>query len=406
MCFSSSRDGGQRGSLWRRWCGRRHGRAGLLKLIGACLATLAVGGVPVGVTSVASAAGLASAAPNPSSGFQFSAEPYSSNTRQQRPDFTYELQPGHQILDQFVIKNPSKATESFLVYGEDATNLPKTGGYGFQQRSLMHNMAVGLWLTVGTTPFTVPPGKELVATFRLSIPANASPGDHVGGLVVEQVKAPTAPTNPVGVNVVLRRVIPMFVHVVGASFPELTVENLTVFHQSPAFPYLDGTKVAVHFELVNTGNEIIDPQSVTVSITGRLSGTIHRYIVRQKGAEQSRANPLPLQMLPGARLSLTEEWSGIPPFDPLSGHVSATAIDPGTTQNIVTTASTPFWYFPWIMVLLVLALVAAVVVLIVMRRRRKAASGGAPGAPGDNSDGGGPTRAPSMSGAPLQRTGT
>lgn len=405
MCFSSSKDGGQRGSFWRSRNDGRDRRPRLLQRIVAVSAAVAVVGFPAVVTSVASAAELAAAAPNPSAGFKFAAEPYSTNPNQVRPEFTYELPAGHQILDQFVVKNASAASESFIAYGEDATNLPKTGGYGFQQRSLMHNTTVGLWLSVGTTEFTVPPGKELVATFRLSIPANASPGDHVGGLVVEQVKAPPTQTQPVGVNVVLRRVIPMFVHVVGASFPALTIENLTVFHQSPAFPYLNGTKVAVHFELVNTGNEIIDPQSVTVSITGRLSGTIHKYIVRQKGAQQSRANPLPLQMLPGARLSLTEEWSGIPPFDPLSGHVSATAVDPGTTQNIVIAASTPFWYFPWILVLLVLALVAAVGVLVVMRRRRKAAAGGASGGPGDNFDSGGPTRTPSMSGAPLQQAG-
>lgn len=390
MCVPSSNDGRLQDNGARLRKDRSDGRTRLLKLIVAVSAAVAVGGFP---------AVVASAAPGPNGGFQFSAEPYSTNANQQRPDFTYELPAGHQVLDQFVVKNVSTATESFVAYGEDATNLPNTGGYGFEQRSLMHNLAVGAWLTVGTTQFTVPPGKELVATFQLTVPANASPGDHVGGLVVEQVKAPPSQTNPVGVNVVLRRVIRMYVHVVGASFPALTVENLTVIHQSPAFPYLNGTKVAVRFELVNTGNEIIDPQSVTVSITGRLSGTIHKYIVRQTGAQQSRANPLPLQMLPGARLTLTEQWSGIPPFDPLSGHVNATAIDPGTTQTISIAASTPFWYFPWIVVLLFLALVAAVAALIVIRRRRKAAAGGAPGGPEGGSDGGGPARTPSMSGA-------
>ena len=390
MCFSRSNDGRQLGNQGRVRNGRRQRRTGLLRLVVAMSAAVAVGGFP---------AVIASAAPDPSSGFEFSAEPYSTNPAQQRPDFTYELQAGHQILDQFVVKNGSKSSESFVVYGEDATNVPVTGGYAFEQRSQMHNTTVGTWLTVGTSQFTVPPGKELVATFQLTIPANASPGDHVGGLVVEQVKATTPQASSGGVNVVLRRVIRMYVHVVGASFPELTIENLTVFHQSPAFPYLEGTKVAVRFDLVNTGNEIIDPQSVTVSITGQLIGTIHKYIVRQSGAQQSRANPLPLQMLPGARLTLTEEWSGIPPFDPLSGHVNAKAIDPGTTQSISIGASTPFWYFPWIVVLLFVALIASVAALIVMRRRRKAAAGGTPGDPEGGSDGGGPARTPSMSGA-------
>ena len=388
-----------RGSGPRLRRGRWRWPAHVAKVIAAVSMALAVGGFPF-------AAGIAFAAPNPNSGFQFSAEPYSTNAAQQRSDYTYELLAGHQLLDQFVVKNPSTSAESFLVYGEDATNVPATGGYAFQQRSQMHNTAVGLWLNIGTPHFTVPPGKEVVATFQLSIPANASPGDHVGGVVVEEVKTPADQTSPVGVNVVLRRVIPTYVRVVGKSFPQLTIEKLSVFHQSPAFPFLNRSKVAVRFNLVNTGNEIVDPRSVTVSITGQLSGTIHKFIVRQTGAQQSRANPLPLQMLPGATLTLTEVWSGIPPFDPLSGHVSATALDPGTALSISTAASTPFWYFPWIVVLLFLLLVAAVIAVVVIRRRRKAASGDAPRGPQSDPSNGGPTRSASMSGvATLEQAG-
>lgn len=387
------------------WSGGRRAPIQFGRLVAAVCAAVAVVASPATAASVAATADPAAASSGSASAFQFSAEPYSSNANQQRPDFTYELQAGHHILDQFVVRNVSQSSESFLAYGEDATNLPVSGGYAFQQRSQMHNTAVGTWLIIGTTQFTVPPGKELVSTFQLTIPPNATPGDHVGGVVVEQVKSPPSQTNPVGVNVVLRRVIPMYVHVVGKSFPALTIEKLTVFHQSPAFPYLDGTKVAVRFDLVNTGNEIIDPRSVTVSIAGQLSGTIHKYVVHQTGAQQSRANPLPVQMLPGARLTLTEEWSGIPPFDPLSGHVSATAVDPGTTQNISIAASTPFWYFPWILVLVALALVAALVVLIVIRRRRKTAPGDAGRGPGHGPDPGEPSPSRQVSEA-LQQAGT
>jgi hypothetical protein len=188
----------------------------------------------------------------------------------------------------------------------------------------------------------------------------------------------------------------MYVHVVGQSYPGLTIENLKVFHQSPAFPYLSGSKVAVSFELVNTGNVIVEPQSVTVAISGGLSGTIHRFTVRQTGAAQSKTNPLPLQMLPGAKLTLTEEWSGIPPFDPLTGRVSATAVQPGTALNLSTTASTAFWYFPWIVVLIGLAVIAGLIFLIVFRRRRKAAADGPRRRPGGDS---GPGSAPATTSA-------
>jgi hypothetical protein len=346
---------------------------------------------------LAAAPELAPPAASPNSQFNYSAEPYAATGAQQRSEFTYQLQPGHKILDQFVVLNSSGADERFLIYGEDATNVPSTGSYAFEQRSEMHNTTVGKWLTFGGVLLTVPAGKEVVETFQLSIPANAPPGDHVGGVVIEELKTRAQQKKPVGVNLVLRIAIPMYVHVVGKSYPGLTIENLTVFHQSPPFPYLDKSKVAVRFDLVNTGNDILAPQSVTVAITGQLSGTVHKYTVHQTGAAQSRSNPLPLQMLPGAKLTLTEEWSGIPPFDPLTGHVSATAVDTSTTQHLSTATSKTFWYFPWIIVLIVLALIAGIIAFIVMRRRRKAAAGGVPQGPDGGSGSGGASATPEMS---------
>ncbi len=378
------------------------------RLLQVIAAGLMAAGLSMGValSPVAAAPQLTSSGAAPAPAFKFSAEPYAASGTQQRADFSYQLQAGHQVLDQVVVKNTSGAAESFLLYGEDATNVPRTGSFAFEQRSQMQNTTVGLWLTLGVTHLTVPTGKEAVVTFQLSIPANAPPGDHVGGVVVEELKTPAQQQHPVGVNVVLRRVIPMYVRVAGDSHPGLTIEKLTVAHESPAFPYLDGPKVAVSIVLVNTGNDILDPQSVTVSITGGLSGTIHKYTVHQTGAAQSRANPLPLQMLPGARLALTEEWSGIPPFDPLTGHVSATAIDSSTTLHISAAASTSFWYFPWIAVLIGLAIVGGVIALIVIRRRRRGRASGANRGDGGDSGSGAPRPVPSISDTgPLKGAG-
>jgi hypothetical protein len=339
--------------------------------------------VILGALSLGTAAGAAAAPGSSADAPNFSAEPYGAQGAQQRSEFSYQLLPGHRILDQLVIKNTSNATKSFLVYGEDATNVLQTGGYAYEQRSRMHNTLVGRWLSIGTSNVTVPSGKEVVDTFALSIPSNAPPGDHVGAVVAEEVNGPSQRTN--GVNVVLRIAVPTYVRVVGKSYPGLTVENLNAFHDSPVIPFVGSSKVGVKFDLANTGNDILNPKSVTVSITGLLSGTIHTYTLHQTGATQSRANPLPVQMLPGARVTLAEEWSGIPPFDPLTASVTATAIDPSTTQHLSTTASTSFWYFPWILVLIVLALIAGAIALI-RRRRRAAASSSSPGP--DNESGG------------------
>jgi hypothetical protein len=320
--------------------------------------------------------GIAGAAtvptPKPTGGaatnFKFSVEPYATPGSQQRSYLAYQLQPGHHLLDQIVVLNKSSAPESFLVYPEDATNIPGTGGFGYQSRAQMHNTAIGLWVTVGTGSLTVPPGKEVVITFELAVPADAVPGDHVGAVVVEELHSPAPLKSHVGLSEVLRIAVPMYVHVVGPLHPGLTIESVRVVHQSPIFPYLQSARVAVQIELVNTGDDIVDPKSVAMSITGMIGGTIHSYTVHQTGAAQSKANPLPVQMLPGAKLSLTEVWAGIPPFDPLTAHVTATGTDPTTGLAVTTSGSKVFWYFPWVLVLIVVALIA---LFVLWRRRRR-----------------------------------
>ena len=361
---------------------RRCGGAGRPRLRGGRLRRLASAAsmaAAIGVLLVPFAQGTGTAgaatvpAPKAAGGantnFQFSAEPYAAPGSQQRSYLAYELQPGHHLLDQVVILNKSAAPESFLVYPEDATNIPGTGGFGYQSRAKMHNTAIGLWVTVGNGSLTVPPGKEVVVTFELAVPADATPGDHVGAVVVEELHSPGQQHSRFGLTEVLRIAVPMYLHVVGPVHPGLTIESVKVIHQSPIFPYLQSTKVAVQVELVNTGDDIVDPKSVAMSITGLIGGTVHSYTVHQTGAAQSKSNPLPIQMLPGARLSLTELWSGVPPFDPLTVHVAAKGIDPTTGLAVTTAGSKLFWYFPWLLVLIVVILV---VLYVLWRRRRRA----------------------------------
>jgi Bacterial protein of unknown function (DUF916) len=337
----------------------------------------------LGVLLAPPQAGAITTAPGPSSNYQFSVEPYSAPGSAQRSEFNYELQPGHTVLDQVVILNTSSDPETFTVYPEDATNEPQSGGFGFEQQGQMHNTSVGTWVTVGQTQFTIPAGKEAVDTFQLAIPANAVPGDHVGAIVVQQLHPEAPPQSKEGVNLVLRFAVPMYVRVVGPVRPAMTIENVTVYHQSPLLPYLGGgAKVAVRFTVVNTGNVILTPTTATVSITAPVGGTIHQYTVHRGKGAQSKTNPLPAQMLPGGRLVLTELWSGLPPFVPLTAHVSATASEPSSSVPVVASASVTFWYLPWLPVLIVVVAIGGLIFLLRRRKRLRLAGAGAAAAAG------------------------
>ena len=331
----------------------------------------------LGVTFESSVADAASAAP--ASGYQFSVEPFAGTGSQQRSDFSYELQPGHSVLDQVVILNNSSNPESFVVYPEDAINVSGSGGLGFQQQGQIHNTTVGKWLSIGQTQFSIPSGKEAVDTFQLAIPADAPPGDHVGGVIVQQVNPATQPKSKEGLNLRLRIAVPVYVRVVGQVHPSMTIQSLTVFHDSPLIPYVSGAaRVAVRFTLVNTGNVIITPKTATVSISAVIGGTLHSYTVHNAAGIPSNKDPLPTQLLPGGHLTLTELWSGIPPFDPLTAHVNATAYYPGGRVPVVAASSSTFWYFPWLLVLIVVALIVGFIVWRRWRRRSEPDSSNTP----------------------------
>jgi hypothetical protein len=337
----------------------------------------------LGGTLVASSAGATPAPSNAASNFQFSVQPYSASGTQPRSEFSYDLQPGHSILDRVVILNTSKSPETFVAYPEDATSLAN-GGFGFQQQDRIHNVAVGTWLTIGQTQFTVPTGKQAVDTFELSIPANAPPGDHVGAIVVQQVHATPSPNAKEGVNLVLRFAVPVYVRVVGPIHPSLTVSNVSVFHESPNFPVISKPNIAVRFTVVNSGNVIMSPTSATVSISALIGGTVHTYTVHRTSGTQSRTNPLPAQILPGGRFTLTELWSGMPPYDPLTAHVSVKGTDPESPLPYMAAASSStVWWFPWIPVVIVLGLIAGFILWRRWRRRRQRGDGPAGATPDD-----------------------
>ena len=333
----------------------------VVALVGAVPGTAGAGSFPVQPKKATS---------TPAPKFSFSAEPYAAPGTAQRSEFSYGLLPGHSVVDQFVVTNSSATTQTFEVYPEDATNIPGSGGYGFQQQANIHNTQVGKWLTIGQTRFSVPPGKAVVDTFQLSVPNSAAPGDHVGAVVVQEVESKAQRQAGTGVNIVLRIAVPVFVRVVGPIHASLTISNVTVFHATPLIPGIGNSKVAVRFTVVNSGNAILDPKSAFVSITGFIGGTIHSYTVHQTAGSQNASahHPLPAQMLPGAKLTLTELWNGLPPFDPMTAHVTVHAVQPigGLPPSASATAS--FLYFPWLVVVIVVLLIAA---FIWWRRRRR-----------------------------------
>lgn len=191
-----------------------------------------------------------------------------------RPYFYLEGLPGSVLQDRLSVTNPGPDPLTVRLRGADAYNTAKGG---FAVRGAHGSTGTGAWLRTATDKVTVPARTRAEVPVSVTVPQDALPGDHPGAIVAE------SGGRSVGVRVQLR--------VGGPTLAALTVEDVRVS---------GGT---IHYTLVNRGNAVLAPR-LAVSADG-VFGTLLR----------RDARTLPVELLPGQRVRLTEPWRDTPALD-------------------------------------------------------------------------------------------
>lgn len=273
-------------------------------------------------------------------------QPASSGDSATRAAFTYELDPGAVIDDAVRITNFSEAPLTLRVSAHDAFNTD-SGGFDVVT-SEVTSVDVGSWVTLDVGEVTVPARGSVDVPFRTSVPSNASPGDHAGGIVASmRVDGVDADGNKVSIdNRVGTR---MYVRVTGPARPALAVTSLSIDFEGSGVIGVDGTAV-VSFAVRNTGNLRLSAMP-TVTVTGPFG----------IGERRVDLGAMP-ELLPGGEFStkvrvdarrlgrLNAELTLVPTV-PILGPIET---------------STSSWAIPW----RVLAAVAIGVAFLLYRRRR------------------------------------
>jgi hypothetical protein len=261
-----------------------------------------------------------------------------------------------------------------------------TGGFAL----LPDNQApkdVGTWISFpgadrtirvpARTPATATsPGKigELDVPLSITVPAAASPGDHVGGITVSLTSDAVSPTGQ-KYKLVQRVGARVFVRVIGKLRPQLSIENLTVAFHHSRNPLGSGT-ATLTYTVHNTGNVALGGEQA-VSVRGLFGAT----------ARAQHVPTIPL-LLPGFSVQERVVVHGVVPEFRETGQVTliplkiAGAVLPPAGPW---TASTTIWAIPlWVVLLVALLGLLAAVELWLRRRRlrpRLPGSGGGPGGP-------------------------
>lgn len=235
----------------------------------ALLIALAVGLAPVtaGALGVAST-GSATAAEGE---VTWSVEPVPTPAGQRRT-FEYSTDPGTQIIDSVLITNSGSTAAEFLIYATDAINEYETGAFSLLKRDV-EPTDVGAWITPASDKLTIEPGQQATVPFNLLVPSDATPGDHVAGIVAAVITK----SEQEGSVVTIEQRVGARVYLSVSGVPEVGAETVgLVSGFSPSLnPFAPGT-VSVSYDVRNTGNLRMDVNQA-VQINGPLGIPLGTY---------------------------------------------------------------------------------------------------------------------------------
>ncbi|WP_328774124.1 hypothetical protein [Streptomyces sp. NBC_00286] len=318
--------------------------------------------------------GLPGAAPTAVADEGWSVVP-SAGGRDGRPSFYAEGAPGAVLQDTVSVINPGDEPLTVRLRGADADNSAEGGGFrlegvarwgsprtesggasvrggGRETGGRAKPRDTGAWITFAEKTVKVPARTRADVPFTIGVPESAIPGDHPGAIVASGGGRSAA------VRVQLR--------VAGPTLSALTVEHVAV---------RDGR---ISYDLVNRGNTVLTPK-LAVRADGLFGEVLDR-----------APRTLPVELLPGRRVTLREPWPDRPAFDSVDVRLTVTAADGAHDE-----AGTAARFVPWGAVAglaVGLVLCAGGAGWLVRRRRRAEESGEprGPGGPGGSGGSGGP----------------
>ncbi|SDJ46967.1 hypothetical protein SAMN05444157_3515 [Frankineae bacterium MT45] len=315
------------------------------------------------ICSVLAAAAPAQATPGPTPSpdprtqrASFGVQPATPTHPDSRSILSYNVTPGVGLDDYVAIENIGLTPLTLAVYAADATT-SRDGKVVFDAAG-QRPVAVGSWITVGGSGHVTVPASShgvpgvVIVPVRLKVPANASPGDHVGAVVASLV---SAAVNKSGGEFQLDQRVAqrMYVRVSGALLPRLSVENVHVTYHPGSGALADGS-ASVRYTVKNTGNAILDAKQ-EITLTGWFGSSVSAHNVPQIQA-----------LLPGGSVEQRLEVAGVAPRVRLTATVRLTPTAAITSQAdpslkpYVGSATT--WAVPW----LLLVIVAAVLLLLAL----------------------------------------
>lgn len=277
-----------------------------------------------------------------------------------RTRFTYQLDPSQVVTDQFYIQNTGDVPLKLDVYAADA-GTDSTGNYSVKTSSDASS-DVGTWVQFkggkNLIHVVLPVGGDSMIPFKLTVPAFASPGDHIGGIAV--ATSHTASTGQISIE---RRVVTrLYARVRGSLSPLLTVSNVSASYTASFSPF-EGS-VIEKFTIANVGNVSLRAKAIA-EVTGPFGIALapsRVFDVDEMGPGSTRDFQLTMQGI--------GQWVFLHPTVTLKTYTDKDALAAGKLPEVV--RDTILWVFPTTLVIVaVLILIISITIRASIRSRQK-----------------------------------
>ena len=254
-----------------------------------------------------------------------------------RATFAYRGQPGQALNDSYMVINDGTVVQDITISATDAFNA-EDGSFSLLDINVPA-VDVGTWVSFEGVPsqvVTLQPGESKVVPFVVTIPADARPGDHIGGVLATV-------SNVDGQVKLARRVATrLYVRVAGELQAGLTVSGLSAIYQPSLNPF--SGDLVLSYTVQNTGN---------VSLGSRTSASV----VGLFGiALSGKTDFMVPELIPGATHKVTTIVPGVWQWVWMNAKLSLIGVDTNRTINagVMPTADreASTWSVPWALVIL------------------------------------------------------
>ena len=262
-----------------------------------------------------------------------------------------ELDPGEMVTDYLAVSNLGTSTTTFELSAADGY-FTETGRFNMLQ-SGQTSVDAGTWITVANS-IQVEPGATEIVPFTISVPDNATPGDHPAG-VAASVSTTGTTSDGAQIGVDSRVGFRVITRVTGALAPALAIGDITGEYSPTWNPFTPG-RIDLRYEATNSGN-------TQLSFDDTVSGITTNETTTPRG-----------DLFPGETRVVAVEPVTAWPLGPVSVEVAVAGAVPSDDSLAVASVSRTIvvWAVPWSQLVL-LGAIAAVIVLLVLARRRSSA---------------------------------